>query len=129
MILQLQLQFQIYTSILLPYTPPLQEPLHQSCHNISKSPHHHHYSIMTIWERKKEKKKQAFNVSAVLGVVGLHTQKDIERNTEHVLFGGEFLTMISNPLHTSSFSINQSLTNHKPPSQGTCQLSCNQCSF
>ena len=44
---------------------------------------------MMVWEQKKEKKKLALNVSAGLRM-GLYTQKDIERNTEHVLSGGKF---------------------------------------
>ncbi len=53
---------------------------------------------MTIWERKKERKKQAMIISEMLGVVvccdgntsaGSNTEKDIERNTERVLSIGE----------------------------------------
>ncbi len=53
---------------------------------------------MRIWERKKEKKKQAMIIYEMLGVVvccdgntsaGPYTEKDIERNTERVLSIGE----------------------------------------
>lgn len=49
---------------------------------------------MTIWERKKENKKQTKDISAMLGEVicydgndsaELQFQQEIERNTEHVL--------------------------------------------
>ncbi len=83
---------------------------------------------MTIWEHKKERKKQAMIISEMLGVVvccdgntsaGPDTEKDIERNTERVLPIGV------KPL----LPHRHSLINHPPLSPGTRRLSGNLRSF
>ena len=58
---------------------------------------------MTIWERKKERKKQAMIISKMLGAVvwcdgntsaGPNTLKDIERNTDRELHSGELMILV-----------------------------------
>ncbi len=89
--------------------------------------------IVTIWEQKKEKKKQAMVIFAMLGVVcydkndsaELHIKKDIERNTEHVLHRGELSILVQHFVRWTKVLTTNFIPSSITPPPVTCQLSCN----
>jgi hypothetical protein len=77
---------------------------------------------MTIWERKKERKKQAMIISLMLGIVVCHdgndradldTKKDIERNTERV-HRGELSILYQHVIRRTN-TLSSSFPHQSPP--------------
>ncbi len=92
---------------------------------------------MTIWERKKERKKQAMIIFEMLGVVvccdgntsaGPDTLKDIERNTERALPIGE-LSIIFEYFVRQTITPSPSFPGQSPPLHQARRLSGNLGSF
>ncbi len=136
MILRLQLRKILLVPLTFMLLPAWRSHVHVAINfqSFPSSPN----SIMTIWECKKEKKKQAMIISEMLGVVvccdgntsaGPDTEKDIERNTKRVLpIGERFIRYRYFVRQTITSSL---LFSHQSPplSPGTCRLSRNLRSF